>query len=95
MFYILIINVLGVKLTYVRNMGTLYAECLSNSAIFVQSRNCNHIHNFHPTTVCKISTGFSLKIFDAAKFGNVRIFYMNHILNTLFIAFIPVHTHGF
>jgi len=66
----------GVKLTYVREFGTLYAECLSNNAIFVQSRNCNHIHNFHPTTVCKISPGFSLKIFDAAKFGELLNSYM-------------------
>uniref|UniRef100_A0AC34EZU1 Mothers against decapentaplegic homolog n=1 Tax=Panagrolaimus sp. ES5 TaxID=591445 RepID=A0AC34EZU1_9BILA len=58
----------GVKLTYVRNHGSLYAECLSSSAIFVQSRNCNYLHNFHPTTVCKISTGVSLKIFDLDTF---------------------------
>uniref|UniRef100_A0A7E4V2J2 Mothers against decapentaplegic homolog n=1 Tax=Panagrellus redivivus TaxID=6233 RepID=A0A7E4V2J2_PANRE len=58
----------GVKLTYVSHLGTLYAECESNNAIFVQSRNCNYLHNFHPTTVCKISRGYSLKIFDASKF---------------------------
>ncbi|VDK18111.1 unnamed protein product, partial [Anisakis simplex] len=58
----------GVKLTYVPHQGTLFAECQSESAIFIQSRNCNYFHNFHPTTVCKITNGISLKIFDMSKF---------------------------
>ncbi|CAG9535191.1 unnamed protein product [Cercopithifilaria johnstoni] len=58
----------GVKLTYVPNQGTLFAECQSESAIFIQSRNCNYFHSFHPTTVCKITNGISLKIFDMSKF---------------------------
>ncbi|KAI1731398.1 MH2 domain-containing protein [Ditylenchus destructor] len=61
----------GVKLTYVPHHGSLYAECQSESAIFVQSRNCNYINGFNPTTVCKITTGFSLKIFDSGKFGEL------------------------
>jgi hypothetical protein len=69
----------GVKLTYVPHQGTLYAECLSDSAIFIQSRNCNYMNNFHPTTVCKISNGFSLKIFDTGKFGEVRYFFISKI----------------
>ncbi|KAH7731116.1 MH2 domain containing protein [Aphelenchoides avenae] len=61
----------GVRLTWVPYQGTLYAECQSESAIFVQSRNCNYINNFHPTTVVKITHGYSLKIFDSAKFGEL------------------------
>uniref|UniRef100_A0A915NU99 Mothers against decapentaplegic homolog n=1 Tax=Meloidogyne floridensis TaxID=298350 RepID=A0A915NU99_9BILA len=52
----------GVKLTYVPYQGTLYAECLSDSPIFIQSRNSKLCH------------GYSLKIFDTAKFGEL----LNH-----------------
>jgi hypothetical protein len=37
---------LGVHLTYVN--GEVYAQCLSDKAIFVQSRNCNYQHKFMP-----------------------------------------------
>lgn len=48
-----------------------FAHCLSDSAIFVQSRNCNHYHGFHPTTVCKIPPGCTLRIFDSQVFANL------------------------
>lgn len=64
----------GMKLTYVPYQGSLYAECLSDSPVFIQSRNSNWINNFHPTTVCKLSHGYSLKIFDTGKFGEL----LNH-----------------
>ncbi|GMS88804.1 hypothetical protein PENTCL1PPCAC_10979 [Pristionchus entomophagus] len=54
----------GVKLTYVRRHGLLFAENLSDAAIFVQSRCCNFARGFHPTTVCKLTNRTSLKIFD-------------------------------
>jgi len=62
---------LQVNLTYVPHQGSLYAECQSDSAVFVQSRNCNYMNGFHPTTVVKIAHGVSLKIFDSAKFGEL------------------------
>ena len=59
----------GVHLVYVN--GEVFAECLSEHAIFVQSRNCNSSHRFHLTTVCKIPPGCSLKIFNNQEFASM------------------------
>jgi len=59
----------GVHLTYVN--GEVYAQCLSDKAIFVQSRNCNYQHKFHDTTVCKIPPKAQLRIFSNTIFADL------------------------
>ena len=58
----------GVRLLYVG--GEVYAECLSESSIFVQSMNSNLRYNWHPATVCKIPPGCVMCVFNNQFFAH-------------------------
>ena len=57
----------GIRLSYVA--GEVYVENISDSSIFVQSRNCNIRQRWPPTTVCKVPQGCSLNIFNNQEFA--------------------------
>lgn len=59
----------GVHICYVG--GEVYAQCLSVSAIFIQSKESNARHGLHPSTIIKLKTGHSQRIFSMEKFARL------------------------
>ena len=59
----------GVRLYHMG--GDVYAECLGENPIFVQSQICNIMNGFFPATVCKVLPGCNLKIFSHHEFANI------------------------
>ena len=60
---------IGVRLKHTN--GEVWVKCLSESAVFVQSRNCNYLNAFNLQTVIKLPTGYELKVFDSRKFAQL------------------------
>jgi len=59
----------GVKLFHIR--GNVFAECISDNPVFVQSPITNQRLSWHPATVCKIPPKVRLKIFDSDDFTQI------------------------
>ncbi|CAF3751601.1 unnamed protein product [Rotaria sordida] len=59
----------GVKLFHIR--GNVFAECLSDNPVFVQSPIANKKLSWHPATVCRIPPNVRWQIFDSDEFTQI------------------------
>jgi hypothetical protein len=51
--------------------GDVYIECLSNSPVFIQSKNYNYDKGLHPNTVVKLEPTFRLRVFQSRTFAEL------------------------
>ena len=58
---------IGINLSY--REGQVFVKCLSETPIFVQSRNAGYFWGNDPTTVYKLLHEQEMKIFDGIKFS--------------------------
>ena len=61
--------------------GFAYIICCR---IFIQSRNCNQDRGFHPHTVCKLPSGYSLRVFQAKLFAELLSQAVNQGYNSVY-----------
>lgn len=59
-------------------------ENLSDCSVFIQSRNCNQDRGFHPNTVCKLPSAYSLRIFQSRLFASMLKESIEHGYDTVY-----------
>ena len=68
----------GISLQYMEDQG-VYVVCQSDKAIFVNSKNTNHVQSYDPGTVIKVPPNCNLQIFVKSNL----IFTLNTMANPL------------
>lgn len=70
-------KLIGRGIHFYNDNGDIYIECLSDSPVYVQSKNCNYEHGLHLATVCKILPGYSMRVFRSKLFVDLVVESLN------------------